>query len=180
MAKHGIFESTRLQGARNVSMQATEDVDNGSIVARGELVTGEKDVYVAKKPTTTDKVYFVGHPVYGYDERTLEERNEDNYTNVKGTAFRTYSVEADDHKVTVNDVMVKQETGGQPIKAGQYVVADGTYVMQAVIENPTATHGFVGLIEEVRNEGFEYFGGQYKFDTAVKKVKIRIIKNENM
>lgn len=33
MAKHGIAESTKLQGCMNVSFVATEDVDNGSIVA---------------------------------------------------------------------------------------------------------------------------------------------------
>ena len=33
MAKHGIFESTKLNGCMNVSFVADVDVDNGSIVA---------------------------------------------------------------------------------------------------------------------------------------------------
>ena len=56
MAKHGIAESTKLQGCMNVSFVATEDVDNGSIVANGGLATGYTDVYNASKPTKTEKV----------------------------------------------------------------------------------------------------------------------------
>ena len=75
MAKHGIFESTKLYGCMNVSFVADVDVDNGSIVANGGLATGYTDVYTASMPTADDKVYVVGHPVYAeqFVERIQEE-----------------------------------------------------------------------------------------------------------
>ena len=43
-----VAESTNLTGARIFSLQATKDIQNGAIVAKGDLVTGEKSIYKAK------------------------------------------------------------------------------------------------------------------------------------
>lgn len=185
MAKHGVAESTKLQGCMNVSFVATEDVDNGSIVANGGLATGYRDVYIAKKPTKTDKVYIVIHPVYGYDERLEEEKNEDNYTNEAGKIFRTYEVKSD-RKFKVSSDMITPIDNSTPVDVGQYVVPDGTYKLSAVATEPMDSK-FVGIIESVEETGFPYFGSSkgvqtsnmgYVFDTRIVKVKIRVIKND--
>jgi len=185
MAKHGIAESTKLQGCMNVSFVATEDVDNGSIVANGGLAAGYTDVYTASKPTKTDKVYIVIHPVYGYDERLAEEKNEDNYTNESGKIFRTYELKTD-RKFKVSSNMIKAIDESTPVKTGQYVVADGTYKMSAVATAPTDAK-FVGIVETIEETGFPYFGSSkgvqtsdmgYVLDTRIVKVKIRVIQND--
>ena len=185
MAKHGVAESTKLYGCMNVSFVSTEDVDNGSIVANGGLATGHTDVYVASKPTKSDKVYIVIHPVYGYDERLAEEKNEDNYTNEAGKTFISYEVKSD-RKFKVSSDMITPIDESTPVAVGQYVVADGTYKMAAVATAPTDTN-FVGIIETIEETGFPYFGSSkgvqtsdmgYVLDTRVVKVKIRVIKND--
>lgn len=184
MAKHGIAESTKLQGCMNVSFVATEEVDNGSIVANGGLATGHTDVYMASKPTATDKVYIVIHPVYGYDERLTEEKNEDNYTNEAGRIFRTYELKPD-RKFKVSSDMITPVNESTPVAVGQYVSANGTYKMVASATAPTNAK-FVGIIETVEETGFPYFGSSkgvqtddmgYVFDTRIVKVKIRVIQN---
>lgn len=193
MAKHGIAESTKLQGCMNVSFVATEDVDNGSIVANGGLATGYTDVYTASKPAKTDKVYIVIHPVYGYDERLAEEKNEDNYTNEAGRIFRTYELKPDrKFKVSSNMITPATETKDSVTKdvelaVGQYVVANDDYKMVAVTTAPTDAK-FVGIIETIEETGFPYFGSSkgvqtsdgmgYALDTRIVKVKIRVIQND--
>lgn len=193
MAKHGVAESTKLYGCMNVSFVSTEDVDNGSIVANGGLATGYTDVYTASKPTKNDKVYIVIHPVYGYDERLAEEKNEDNYTNEAGRIFRTYELKAD-RKFKVSSDMIKPATETKDgatndveLAVGQYVVANGTYKMSAVTTAPTDAN-FVGIIEAIEETGFPYFGSSkgvqtsdgmgYALDTRIVKVKIRVIQND--
>lgn len=184
MAQHGIAESTKLYGCMNVSFIADEDVDNGSIVANGGLADGYADVYTAAKPSTTDKVFIVINPVYGYDDKTLEEKNEDNYTNEAGKVFRTYEL-VPMRKFRVSSDMITPIDDDTPVAAGQYVSANGTYMMAASESEPDAN--FVGIVEAVEESGFPYFGSSagvqtsdmgYAFDTRIEKVKIRVIKND--
>ncbi len=184
MTKHGVAESTKLYGCMNVSFVAAEDVDNGSIVANGGLAPGYTDVYAASKPTVNDKVYVVIHPVYGYDERLEEDKNEDNYTNEAGKIFRTYELKAD-RKFKISSDMITPIDESTPVAVGQYVVPDGTYKLAASAADP-GTSKFVGIIESVEETGFPYFGSSkgvqtsdmgYILDTRIVKVKIRVIKN---
>lgn len=185
MAKHGIAESTKLKGCMNVSFISDEDVDNGSIVANDGLADGYTDVYKAKKPTKTDKIYIVIHPVYGYDDRLAEDKNEDNYTNEAGRIFRTYELKTD-RKFKVSSDMITPIDGSTPVAVGQYVTSDGTYKLAASATDPGDSK-FVGIIETVEETGFPYFGSSagvktsdmgYVLDTRIVKVKIRVIKND--
>ena len=40
-------ETTNLEGCICYSLQSTTDVQNGAVVGKGELVTGERSVYMA-------------------------------------------------------------------------------------------------------------------------------------
>lgn len=197
MAKHGIFESTKLYGCMNVSfISATDAIDNGSIVADNGLATGYIDVYNAKKPTLSDAVYVVGQSMYGYDDRLAEDINEDNFTNPAGKPFRTYELKKD-RKFKVSSDMITPISASTDLAVGQYVVADGTFKMAAKAAIPEGAT-FVGIIEQIEETGFPYFGsskGQlvtkqivtptgtetesygYTFDTRLTKIKIRVLKN---
>ena len=89
-----VAESTNLTGARIFSLQATKDIQNGAIVAKGDLVTGEKSVYKADDYTTGDK-YLVLNPAWSYDNNRMTDQNEENYVNKAGVAFRAYKLEKD-------------------------------------------------------------------------------------
>lgn len=185
MAKHGIAESTKLQGCINVSFISNENVDNGSIVSNGGLANGYTDVYKASKPAKSDKVYVVIHPVYGYDDRLAEDKNEDNYTNEANKPFRTYELKTD-RKFKVSSDMITPIGVDTPIAVGQYVIPDGSYKLAACAADPGDSK-FVGIIETIEETGFPYFGSSvgvqtsdmgYVLDTRIVKVKIRVIKND--
>ena len=88
-----VAESTNLTGARIFSLQATKDVQNGAVVGKGELVTGETQIYNALD-TYTDGAYLVLNPAWSYEEGATKQ-NEENYVNKANVAFRAYRLEKD-------------------------------------------------------------------------------------
>lgn len=89
-----VAESTNLTGARIFSLQSTKDVQNGAIVGKGDLVTGEDQIYVATDDYA-DGMYLVLNPAWSYDDSRAVNQNEENYVNKAGVAFRAYRLEKD-------------------------------------------------------------------------------------
>lgn len=89
-----VCETTNLSGAKIVSLQSTKDLQNGSIVGKGDLVTGEKSIYTALDALTDGK-YLVANPAWSYDNNRVTDQNEENYINKAGIAFRAYRLEKD-------------------------------------------------------------------------------------
>lgn len=89
-----VAESTNLTGARIFSLQSTKDLQNGAIVSKGDLVTGETSVYTAGDYTTGDK-YLVLNSAWSYENNRLTDQNEENYINKSGVAFRAYRLNKD-------------------------------------------------------------------------------------
>lgn len=56
MANYNVVETTNMWGSKCLSFQATSDIENGMLVAKGDLVTGETDIYTASVPTTSDQM----------------------------------------------------------------------------------------------------------------------------
>lgn len=94
MNEYMVAESTNLRNARIFSMQSTSDIQNGAIVGKGDLVTGETSVYTATEYTTGDK-YLVLNPAWSYDDNRVTDQNEENFINKSGIAFRAYRLEKD-------------------------------------------------------------------------------------
>ena len=42
-----VVETTLVDGARLFSLQSTKDLQNGAVVGKGDLVTGEREIYNA-------------------------------------------------------------------------------------------------------------------------------------
>lgn len=89
-----VAESTNLTGARIFSLQATKDIQNGAIVGKGDLVTGEDQIYIALDDYT-DGMYLVLNPAWSYDDSRMVNQNEENYVNKAGKPFRVYRLEKD-------------------------------------------------------------------------------------
>lgn len=88
-----VAESTNLTGARIFSLQANKDIQNGAIVGKGDLVTGETQIYNALDDYT-DGMYVAINPAWSYKSETIEQ-NEENYVNEAGVPFRAYRLEKD-------------------------------------------------------------------------------------
>jgi hypothetical protein len=106
-----VAESTNLTGARIFSLQSTKDLQNGAIVSKGDLVTGETSVYTAGDYTTGDK-YLVLNPAWSYDNNRLTDQNEENFVNKAGVAFRAYKL-AKDMKYKIYNTGVEFNVGDE-------------------------------------------------------------------
>lgn len=140
MANYMTVETTNLKGCACFSLQSTSDIQNGAIVGKGDLITGEKSVYAALDDYT-DGMYLVSHPAWSYKDGSLTDQNEENFINKAGVAFRAYELKKD-RKFKIGNVPVT-------LKKGDYVkFENGAYA-----KSTDATALQVVDVEEI---GFPY------------------------
>lgn len=195
MANYNVVETTNLYGSKALSFQATSDIENGFLIAKGDLVTGEKEIYTANVPKATDEVYLVANPAWSYDDNKSTDQNEENFINKAGIAFRGRQLKKDNKfKVYSTGITPITTTDTDPvtkeIAVGQYVTVDGTTYKPKAVEAAPST-GFVGKVVDIEEIGFPYCIGSigqavtvgkdvsmgYAADTRVTKVTIEVVKN---
>lgn len=199
MGNYNVVETTNMWESKCLSFQATSDIENGMLVAKGDLVTGETDIYTAAVPTTADEVYLVANPAWSYDDNRATDQNEENFINKAGVPFRVYQLKKD-NKFKIYSTAITPITSGSgenatetAVAVGQYITIDGaTNKPKAVAAKPSS--GFVGKVIAVEEIGFPYCIGSigqnvvigsgdtavsmgYSADTRVTKVTIEVIKN---
>ena len=168
-----VVETTLVDGARLFSLQSTKDLQNGAVVGKGDLVTGEREIYNAIDDVTGGK-YLVANPAWSYDDSRLVNQNEENYINKKGIAFRAYRLE--------KDMKYKIYNIDETFSVGDYVkynAATGEYE----VDGTSASGLKVVAVEEV---GFPYCigsigtkvvgdsGNEYGYATGAKTTKYTI------
>lgn len=182
MAKYNIVETTKVSG-RCFDFISDVDIENGSLVAMGDLVEGERNIYKAKVPVAGDEVFLVANPAWDYDDSRTVNQNEDNFINKAGKPFRVYGLLAINHdKFGVEDYGITVDEGSE-ITVGDYVTVDGTTtkIKDVGTTTPAATNGFVGKIVEIEDYGFSYTTGTAgNVGTVGKKVIIQVIKNQTV
>lgn len=169
-------ETTNVIGSVCYSLQATADIQNGAIVGKGDLVTGETSVYTALADYSNG-MYLVANPAWSYDDSRAENQNEENYINKAGVVFRTYRLEKD-MKFKVGNVK------DADFEEGDYVTyADGKYAK--------STEATPLKVVKVENVGFPYCIGSYgetingdtaneygkAIDTRTTKYTIEVVSN---
>lgn len=198
MENYNVVETTNMWGSKCLSFQANSDIENGMLVAKGDLVTGETDIYTAAVPTTADEVYLVANPAWSYDDNSATNQNEENFINKAGVPFRVYQLKKDNKFKIYSSAITPITSGGEnatttAVAVGQYITIDGTTNKpKAVATKPSS--GFVGKVIAVEEIGFPYCVGSlgqnvvigsgdtavsmgYSVDTRVTKVTIEVIKN---
>ena len=168
-----VVETTLVDGARLFSLQATKDIQNGAIVGKGDLVTGEREIYNAIDEVTDGK-YLVANPAFSYDDSRLVNQNEENYINKKGIAFRAYRLE--------KDMKYKISNIDETFSVGDYVKYNAT-AGKYEKDSSNASGLKVVAVEEV---GFPYCigsigakvvgdsGNEYGYATGAKTTKYTI------
>lgn len=86
-----VAESTKLKDT--FSLQATKDIQNGAIVGKGALVSGEKEIYTALDDYSGG-MFLALNPAWSYENGAVLQ-NEEEYVNKSGIAFRAYKLEKD-------------------------------------------------------------------------------------
>ena len=175
MNDYRTVETTRLTGARNFSFQSDKDIENGAIVGKGELVAGERDVYVALDDFTDGK-FLVANPAWSYNDNSVTDQNEENFINPAGVSFRVYELKKD-HKFKIgniaetfekNDVLKYDATTGKFAKD-----ASGDFKVETVDEV-----GFPYCIGSIGAPVPGDTSNAYGYATGAKGVKyvLRVIK----
>ena len=168
-----VVETTLVDGARLFSLQSTKDLQNGAVVGKGDLVTGEREIYNALDDVTGGK-YLVANPAWSYDDSRLVNQNEENYINKKGIAFRAYRLEKDmkykiynvDETFSVGDYVKYNATAGKYEKDSSN--ASGLKVV-AVEEV-----GFPYCIGSIGAKVVGDSGNEYGYATGAKTTKYTI------
>ena len=168
-----VVETTLVDGARLFSLQSTKDLQNGAVVGKGDLVTGEREIYNAIDDVTDGK-YLVANPAWSYDDSRLVNQNEENYINKKGIAFRAYRLEKDmkykiynvDETFSVGDYVKYNATAGKYEKDSSN--ASGLKVV-AVEEV-----GFPYCIGSIGAKVVGDSGNEYGYATGAKTTKYTI------
>ena len=175
---YGIFESTNIKG-RNFSFQSPNDVENGTLVCRGPMIT--KDIYQVAFPTAanmgTEKMFIVGNPAWSPDNSSIINQNENEFINKAGKAFRAYELLPND-KFTVADYSIDMGGTGDNIVVGNYITPSHNSGKLASTASDTAldTCAFVGRVVQVKPQGNEYYVGE-NVNLRVRKVVIEVIQN---
>ena len=95
MAKHAVIRTDLMAGtdvrSELVSIKyATADIDNGNVLAVGDLADGEREIYMGAAPTATtsiDNIVIIATPEVRYE---TEKRNLTDFYNEKGSICRGY------------------------------------------------------------------------------------------
>ena len=168
-----VVETTLVDGARLFSLQSTKDLQNGAVVGKGDLVTGEREIYNAIDEVTGGK-YLVANPAWSYDDSRLVNQNEENYISKKGVAFRAYRLE--------KDMKYKISNIDETFSVGDYVKYNAT-AGKYEKDSSNASGLKVVAVEEV---GFPYCigsigakvvgdsGNEYGYATGAKTTKYTI------
>lgn len=168
MAKYGVVHTTNIRNPRLYDFQSTVDVENGTLIAKGNVITDERNIYAGEVPTADTPVYLVANPAWDYDECRVTNQNEDQFINEKDRAYRVYGLCKND-RYRVTDYSL---TG---------TVAVGSYVDFAhkVTTTASATSAYVGKIVAIDDIGFAYAVGSAGNVGAVAKMAlIEVVRNE--
>jgi hypothetical protein len=170
MAKYGVVHTTNLSGCDNYSFQSTINVENGALVSKGELISGEREIYSAGTDETKP-AYLVAHPAWSYDDSYAKNQNEDQYINLAGKAFRVYELKPN-KKFKITNYSITDTAGS--LAVGSIVNVTGGKLTTATV----ATSVFVGKVIAIDTYGFSYaVGSTGSVDTTTKMVTIEVVKN---
>lgn len=145
-AKHVVAESSLLKATEVghiLSMKCQKDLDNGSIVTRGDWI--EAQVYKTADYAAGKKPYLVLTPPIGYNSDRRSYQDECYFYNATGEVARCYELHVDDIFTVSVDAITPLAT--DPV-VGNYVSVDGGLYKEAAA---AGTSGFVAQIVEKVN-----------------------------
>lgn len=145
-AKHVVAESSLLKATEVghiLSMKCQKDLDNGSIVTRGDWI--EAQIYKTADYAAGKKPYLVLTPPIGYNSDRRSYQDECYFYNATGEVARCYELHVDDIFTVSSDAITAIAT--DPV-VGNYVSVEGCLYKEAASAGQT---GFVAQIVEKVN-----------------------------
>lgn len=169
--RHSIAYSTKLDGLC-YSFIADVNLDNGTLVAKGELADNEREIYKAELDVAKP-AYLVLNPAWNYDDSTYAKKNDEGlYYNEACKPFRVYELNAGRRYEVSADI-----TADELVK-GDYVIADASGKLKKTASATNAGNAFVGQVVDVVSHGYAHsVGSAGTISTAAKFYVIEVIKN---
>lgn len=170
--RHSIAYSTKLDGGLCFSFISDVDLDNGTLIARGDLESGEREIYKAefdvKKPA-----YLVLNPAWQYDDSTYAKRNDEAlYYNEACKPFRGYEL------LPGRRFEVSDDISSDALAEGDFVIANDTGKLKKAASETNSGNAFIGKVVAVTTRGFAYsVGSAGTVDTGSKFYTVEVIKN---
>lgn len=147
---HGVCETsdvTSVQVGHLYSLEAPEEIDNGSVCALGDFVKGE--VWKAAIPKKTDKVILINTSIVIYEEYTKKCQEEARFFNEKGDIMRGFELK-DTDKFAISAEAFSDDADPA---IGKFVAVDGVgYKLMTYDTAPTDT-AFYGEIYDIATNG---------------------------
>lgn len=173
MNEYMVAESTLLTGARIFSLQSTKDIQNGAIVGKGDLVTGEKSIYTALDDYTNG-MYLVLNPAWSYKNDRITDQNEENFINKAGVAFRVYRLEKDmKYKIyNISETFEKGDKIKYDAATGKYVADETSTLVVTDVEEV----GFPYCIGSIGVQLSDDTDNEYGYSTGKRTIKYTIEK----
>ncbi len=170
-----VVETSFLEGCICRSFISDREIDNGTLISKGDLEENEREIYKAefnvKKPA-----YLVADPKGGAEDDTYEKKYDEAFhTNEACVPFRGYKLMKDRRYRVTSDITA------ETLAEGDFVIADedGKLKKAASADNPG--NAFVGVIRKVDSNGFGYhIGSAGVVSTAVTKYLVEVLKNEEV
>lgn len=171
--RHSVAQSTFLEGSVCRSFISDADIDNGTLITKGDLEDGEREIYKAEYDVT--KPAFLALDVaWVYDDYNYERKyDEAVYTNKACRPFRAYQLKP------LQRYKVSTDITADKLENGDFVIMDATGKLKKAASETNAGNAFVGKVIAVDKLGFTYAVGTVGgIDTGTSMYEIEVVKNE--
>ena len=169
---HSVAYSTKLDGMC-FSFISTVDLDNGTLISRGDLEEGEREIYKVEFDITKP-AYLVLNPAWLYDDSTYSKKYDEAYYFIGAcTPFRGYELTVGRRYEVSSDITE------DVLESGDFVIADANGKIKKTASEKNASNAFVGKVVAVTTHGFAYpTGSAGNISTVSKFYTIEVVKNE--
>lgn len=168
-----VAETSFLKNCVCRSFISDKEIDNGTLISKGELETGEREIYQAGFDITKP-AFLVADPKGGADEYTYEQKYDEAYhTNEACVPFRGYELKPMSRYRVTSDITT------ETLEEGDFVIADADGKLKKAASEENAGNAFVGKVLRVEFCGFTYnVGSAGTVPVGSTKYLIEVRKNE--
>lgn len=178
---YGVANLAKIKNDNHVFsfLSATDALENGHVVFKGGLVSGEKEIYTAVKPLTaaliTDSVYIIKAPEINYDESSYAKKQLGAFRTEANAPARGYEIGKNDIVEISYDALTLLLTDAV---VGNFLIAQNASHKLAESATDLGTATFSAKIIEIKTMGtLQYVGGNGQVGNQYKMVVAEVIRN---
>jgi hypothetical protein len=160
-------------------LSTTTALENGQVVFKGGLVSGEKEIYTAVQPTTaalpTESVYIIKAPEINYDESSYVKKQLGQFRTEANVPARGYEVGKNDIVEISYDALTLLAADAV---VGNFLIAANASNKLAESATDAGTAKFAAKILEIKTIGtMQYVGGNGQIGNQYKMVVAEVVRN---